>query len=56
MFIGSTTENTQHFFDDINDYGFDLGGADRVLELLCHVLVQVDVRCQTSMNKKHIDY
>ena len=27
MFIGSTTDNTQHFFDEINDYGFDLGGA-----------------------------
>ncbi len=27
MFIGSTTENTQNFFDEINDYGFDLGGA-----------------------------
>jgi len=27
MFIGSTTENTQHFFDDINEYGWDLGGA-----------------------------
>ena len=27
MFIGSTTENTQHFFDEINEYGFDLGGA-----------------------------
>jgi sulfite reductase alpha subunit len=27
MFIGTTTENTQHFFDEINDYGFDLGGA-----------------------------
>ena len=27
MFIGATTENTQHFFDDINSYGFDLGGA-----------------------------
>ncbi len=27
MFIGATTEATQHFFDDINDYGFDLGGA-----------------------------
>ncbi len=27
MFIGTTTENTQHFFDDINSYGFDLGGA-----------------------------
>jgi dissimilatory sulfite reductase alpha subunit len=27
MFIGATTQNTQHFFDEINDYGFDLGGA-----------------------------
>ena len=27
MFIGASTENTQHFFDEINDYGFDLGGA-----------------------------
>ncbi len=27
MFIGTTTENTQHFFDEINAYGFDLGGA-----------------------------
>ncbi|MDH3371668.1 MAG: sulfite reductase, dissimilatory-type subunit alpha, partial [Gammaproteobacteria bacterium] len=27
MFIGSTSENTQHFFDEINKYGFDLGGA-----------------------------
>ena len=26
MFIGSTM-STQHFFDDINEYGFDLGGA-----------------------------
>ena len=26
-FIGATTENTQHFFDEINDYGWDLGGA-----------------------------
>ena len=27
MFIGTTTQGTQHFFDDINSYGFDLGGA-----------------------------
>ncbi len=27
MFIGTSTDNTQHFFDDINSYGFDLGGA-----------------------------
>ncbi|MDD3518981.1 MAG: dissimilatory-type sulfite reductase subunit alpha [Chromatiales bacterium] len=27
MFIGVNTENTQAFFDEINEYGFDLGGA-----------------------------
>ena len=27
MFIGTTTANTQHFFDEINEYGWDLGGA-----------------------------
>ena len=27
MFIGTTTENTQKFFNEINEYGFDLGGA-----------------------------
>lgn len=27
MFIGTDTENTQHFFDEINKYGWDLGGA-----------------------------
>lgn len=27
MFIGTTTESTQHFFDEINGYGWDLGGA-----------------------------
>lgn len=27
MFIGTTTDGTQHFFNEINDYGWDLGGA-----------------------------
>jgi sulfite reductase alpha subunit len=27
MFIGANSENVQHFFDEINEYGFDLGGA-----------------------------
>jgi len=27
MFIGTDTENTQHFFDEINEFGWDLGGA-----------------------------
>jgi len=27
MFIGTTTDGTQKFFDDINEYGWDMGGA-----------------------------
>ncbi|MBZ0071061.1 MAG: dissimilatory-type sulfite reductase subunit alpha [Thiohalobacteraceae bacterium] len=27
MFIGTDTQGTQHFFDEINEYGWDLGGA-----------------------------
>ena len=27
MFIGTTTDNTQHFFDEVNEYGWDLGGG-----------------------------
>ena len=27
MFIGTTTDGTQGFFNEINEYGFDLGGA-----------------------------
>jgi len=27
MFIGSDSKSFQHFFDEINDYGWDLGGA-----------------------------
>ena len=27
MFIGTDTDNIQHFFDEINGYGWDLGGA-----------------------------
>jgi len=27
MFIGTNNDNVQHFFDDINAYGWDLGGA-----------------------------
>lgn len=27
MFIGTNTNNTQSFFDEINEYGWDLGGA-----------------------------
>ena len=56
MFIGSTTEATQHFFDEINDYGFDLGGAGPCVRTAMSCVGEVDVRCQTLMNTRHIDY
>ena len=46
MFIGATTENTQHFFDEINDYGFDLGGAGSRCVPLCPVVGAA--RCEQS--------
>lgn len=39
MFIGTDTENTQHFFDEINSYGFDLGGAGPCVRTGMYVLV-----------------
>jgi sulfite reductase alpha subunit len=51
MFIGSSTENTQHFFDEINDYGFDLGGAGP-----CVRTAQSCVgagRCEQSCTNEH---
>ena len=38
MFIGSTTEVTQHFFDEINEYGFDLGGVGCCVRTMLHVM------------------
>ncbi|MCG7879881.1 MAG: dissimilatory-type sulfite reductase subunit alpha [Candidatus Thiodiazotropha endolucinida] len=51
MFIGATTENTQRFFDEINDYGFDLGGAGP-----CVRTAQSCVgsgRCEQSCTNEH---
>lgn len=51
MFIGSSTENTQHFFNEINDYGFDLGGAGP-----CVRTAQSCVgsgRCEQSCTNEH---
>lgn len=51
MFIGTTTENTQHFFDEINEYGWDLGGAGPcVRTAMCCVGA---ARCEQSCANEH---
>ena len=51
MFIGSTTENTQHFFDEINDYGFDLGGAGPCVRTAMSCVGSA--RCEMSCANEH---
>ena len=51
MFIGATTENTQHFFDDINDYGFDLGGAGPCVRTAMSCVGSA--RCEQSCANEH---
>ena len=51
MFIGTTTDGTQHFFDEINDYGWDLGGAGPcVRTAMCCVGA---ARCEQSCANEH---
>lgn len=51
MFIGSTTDNTQHFFDDINDYGWDLGGAGPCVRTAQSCVGSA--RCEQSCANEH---
>lgn len=51
MFIGATTENTQHFFDEINDYGFDLGGAGPCVRTAQSCVGSA--RCEQSCANEH---
>lgn len=51
MFIGATTENTQHFFDEINDYGFDLGGAGPCVRTAMSCVGSA--RCEQSCANEH---
>ena len=51
MFIGATTENTQHFFDEINDYGFDLGGAGPCVRTAMSCVG--GARCEQSCANEH---
>ena len=51
MFIGATTENTQHFFDEINSYGFDLGGAGPCVRTAQSCVGSA--RCEQSCANEH---
>ena len=51
MFIGTNTDGTQHFFDEINEYGWDLGGAGPcVRTAMCCVGA---ARCEQSCANEH---
>lgn len=51
MFIGTTTEGTQHFFDDINEYGWDLGGAGPCVRTAMSCVGAA--RCEMSCANEH---
>jgi sulfite reductase alpha subunit len=51
MFIGANTENTQHFFDEINEYGFDLGGAGPCVRTAMSCVGAA--RCEMSCAHEH---
>ncbi|HHZ87594.1 MAG TPA: dissimilatory-type sulfite reductase subunit alpha, partial [Chromatiaceae bacterium] len=51
MFIGTTTEGTQHFFDEINEYGFDLGGAGPCVRTAMSCIGAA--RCEMSCTNEH---
>jgi len=51
MFIGTTTEGTQHFFDDINEYGWDLGGAGPCVRTAMSCVGAS--RCEMSCTNEH---
>ncbi len=51
MFIGTTTENTQHFFDEINEYGWDLGGAGPCVRTAMSCIGAA--RCEMSCANEH---
>ncbi len=54
MFIGTDTENVQHFFDEINEYGWDLGGAGPCVRtaMSCVGAARCEMSC-TNEQKAH---
>ncbi len=51
MFIGTNTDNTQHFFDEINEYGWDLGGAGPCVRTAMSCIGAA--RCEQSNTNEH---
>jgi sulfite reductase alpha subunit len=51
MFIGTTSENTQHFFHEINEYGRDLGGAGPCVRTGMSCIGSA--RCEQSCANEH---
>lgn len=51
MFIGTDTANIQHFFDEINDYGWDLGGAGPCVRTAMSCVGAA--RCEQSCANEH---
>jgi sulfite reductase alpha subunit len=51
MFIGTNTDNTQHFFDEINEYGWDLGGAGPCVRTAMSCIGSA--RCEQSNTNEH---
>jgi len=54
MFIGTDTKSTQHFFDEINEYGWDLGGAGPCVRtaMSCVGAARCEMSC-TNEQKAH---
>ncbi len=51
MFIGTNTDGTQHFFDEINEYGWDLGGAGPCVRTAMSCVGAA--RCEQSCANEH---
>jgi sulfite reductase alpha subunit len=51
MFIGTNTDGTQHFFDEINEYGWDLGGAGPCVRTAMSCVGSS--RCEQSCANEH---
>jgi sulfite reductase alpha subunit len=51
MFIGTDSKNIQHFFDEINDYGWDLGGAGPCVRTAMSCVGAA--RCEQSCTNEH---
>jgi len=51
MFIGTDTEGVQHFFDEVNEYGFDLGGAGPCVRTAMSCIGAA--RCEMSCTNEH---